>query len=299
MVDFATLPIPVVPYTSARKPRIGMSMTLLSEMRTKPCLTMATAPHRLAFHQVMLIGEGTGDCTIDSTRYRCRAGSLLWIRPNQVIQFAPAPDMEARIVTFTETFPLRLRTHMGLLDDVLRPSHWQLRDDALATFGGVLDMLQEEFDRPDQWLGEDILKHLLTVTLLHIIQICRTHDRDPALSDSSSPENGELFLRFRRELENRRRGLHQGSDRRARRSGGQAPAGPHGSTRGHYRPPARVHRSHELRQVLRTTGEYDTGRVQARRRYVELASTRTQTKLPFHPPEERLSSFQRGDKTVT
>ena len=205
MVDFATLPIPVVPFTPARRPCIGMAMTSLSEVRRKHCLTMATAPHRLAFHQVMLIGEGTGDCTIDSTRYPCRAGSLLWIRPNQVIQFAPAPDMEARIVRFTETFPLRLRAHMGLLDDVLRPSHWQLRDDALAALRRVLDMLQEEFDRPDQGLGEDILKHLLTVTLLHIIQICRTHDRDLALSDSPAPENGELFLRFRRELETRYR----------------------------------------------------------------------------------------------
>ncbi|MEU6228184.1 helix-turn-helix transcriptional regulator [Streptomyces sp. NPDC047042] len=201
MVDFATLPIPVVPYTPACRPGIGLAMTSLSELRRRHCSDVPTTPHRLAFHQVTLVGAGTGEITIDSTRYPCRAGSLLWIRPNQVIQFAPGPDMDARMVMFTETFPLRLRAHMGMLDDVLRPSHWQLHDDQLATFERVLDMLQEEFERPDQGLGEDILKHLLAVTLLHIDQICRSQGRGLARQESPSHENGELFLRFRRELE--------------------------------------------------------------------------------------------------
>ncbi|MDW4904122.1 helix-turn-helix transcriptional regulator [Streptomyces sp. ADMS] len=191
----------MVPYTPTLRPGIGLAMTSLSEVRMKLCLNSTTVPHRLAFHQLMLVGEGTGDFTIDSVRYPCRAGSLLWIRPNQVIQFAVASDMEARLVMFTETFPLRLRAHMEMLDDVLRPCHWQLCDDDLDTFGRVLDLMQEEFERPDQGLGEDILKHLLAVTLLHIDQMCRGHDRDPARSDTPSGENGELFVRFRRELE--------------------------------------------------------------------------------------------------
>ncbi|WP_329267203.1 AraC family transcriptional regulator [Streptomyces sp. NBC_01451] len=178
-----------------------MAVTSLSEVRTKVCLDFATAPHRFAYHQIMLVGSGTGDFTIDSTHYSCTVGSLLWIRPNQVIQFASATNMEARLVMFTETFPLRLRAHLGMLDDVLRPCHWQLRDDELATFRRVLALMQEEFERPDQGLGEDILKHLLAVTLMHIDQMCRGQHTDRSTAEAPTGENGELFLRFRRELE--------------------------------------------------------------------------------------------------
>ncbi|WP_239148770.1 helix-turn-helix transcriptional regulator [Streptomyces sp. SID12501] len=178
-----------------------MAMTSLSEVRAQVSRSFAAAPHRLAYHQIMLVRSGTGDFTIDSTRYPCRVGSLLWIRPNQVIQFAPATNMEAHLVMFTETFPLRLRAHMGMLDDVLRPCHWQLRDDELAAFGRVLALMQEEFERPDQGLGEDILKHLLAVTLMHIDQMCRSQRKDQREADTPTGENGELFLRFRRELE--------------------------------------------------------------------------------------------------
>ncbi|WP_105974291.1 helix-turn-helix domain-containing protein [Streptomyces geranii] len=201
MVDFASLAIPVIPFSPVRRPGTGIVVASLSEVREKACLDLATAPHRLAFHLVMLVREGTGDLAIDSTCYPCRAGSLVWIRPNQVIQFALAADMEARVVMFTETFPLHLRAHMGMLDDVLRPSCWQLRDDEPTTFERVLDLLYEESERPDQGLGEDILKHLLAVVLLRIDQVCRTHHRSQARNGSPSGENGELFVRFRDELE--------------------------------------------------------------------------------------------------
>ncbi|WP_229695544.1 AraC family transcriptional regulator [Streptomyces lacrimifluminis] len=176
-------------------------MTSLGEVRAKVRMDFTTAPHRLDYHQIMLVESGTGDFTIDSTRYSCRAGSLLWIRPNQVIQFASATNMDAHLVMFTETFPLRLRAQMGMLDDVLRPCHWQLGDDELAGFQRVLALIQEEFGRPDQGLGEDILKHLLAVALMHIDQLCRSQRKDHRETDTPSGENGELFLRFRRELE--------------------------------------------------------------------------------------------------
>ncbi|WP_330285785.1 AraC family transcriptional regulator [Streptomyces sp. NBC_00576] len=178
-----------------------MAVTSLSEARARIPMDFAIAPHRLAYHQIMLVGSGTGDFTIDSTRYPCQAGSLLWIRPNQVIQFAAATNMEANLVMFTETFPLQLRAHLGVVDDVLRPCHWQLRDDELTAFRRVLALIQDEFERPDQGLGEDILKHLLAVALMHIGQICRSQRNDHREADTPSGENGELFLRFRRELE--------------------------------------------------------------------------------------------------
>lgn len=200
MVDFGSLSIPVLPYTPVCRPGVGMQMTTLGEMIKYVALELLATPHRLDFHQIMLVTEGTGSYAIDSCHFPCHVGTLLWTRPNQVVQSLPGPGMDAEIIMFTEEFPLRMSARMGMLDDVLRPSHWQLSLHELRSFRRVVDLLHVEFRRPDDGLGEELLKHLLAVTLLRIDQMCRLRHKDtaaPALSD----KNGELFLRFRRELD--------------------------------------------------------------------------------------------------
>ncbi|HEY8985546.1 MAG TPA: helix-turn-helix transcriptional regulator [Streptomyces sp.] len=198
MVDFASLEIPVVPFAPLCRPHLGLALTTLRELRTFGDSEFMAAPHRLDFHQILLVTEGSGTYSIDSDRFVCRPGTLSWTRPNQVITFSPEPDMDAEVILFKESFPLRMSAHMAMLDDVLRPSHWQLRKDELVAFQRVLDVLEEEFTRPDQGLGEELLKHLLAVALLHLDQMCRQrHDEMSAFSG----DHGELFLRFRRELD--------------------------------------------------------------------------------------------------
>lgn len=198
MVDFASLPIPVVPYSPVCRPGLGIAVATLREVHDLAPPGLLASPHRLAFHQVVLVTRGTGSYSIDSTRFPCRPGTLLWTRPNQVIQSLPAGDMDADIVMFTETFPLRLSGPMSMLDDVLRPSHWQLSMAELTAFQRVLSLLQEEFRRPDEGLGEELLKHLLAVVLLHIDEVCRRHKDFAAVACG---ESGELFVRFRHQLD--------------------------------------------------------------------------------------------------
>jgi AraC-like DNA-binding protein len=198
MVDFASLPIPVVPYRPVCRPGLGIAATTLDELLACAPRGFVAAPHRLEFHQIMLVRQGTGTYTADSTQFDCRPGTLVWTRPNQVIQLCPDAGMNADVIMFETAFPLRMGAHMQMLDDVLRPSHWQLQDDELSALQRVLSLLREEFERPDQGLGVELLKHLLAVVLLHIDQMCRRrHDADLAVSG----DNGELFLRFRQELD--------------------------------------------------------------------------------------------------
>ncbi|WP_369167399.1 AraC family transcriptional regulator [Streptomyces sp. R28] len=202
MVDFASLPIPVVPYTPVCRPGIGIAVTSYRELLTWSSKEFLAAPHRVEFHQILLVDEGSGTFSVDSTRFECGPGSLLWIRPNQVIQSAPQPDLEADLVLFTEAFPLRMNAFMGMLDDVLRPSHWRLKEAERADLGRVLDLMRDEFRRGDRRLGEDLLKHLLAVFVLTIDQICRSQraSDDHAQVDLDNGW-GELFLRFRQELD--------------------------------------------------------------------------------------------------
>ena len=198
MVDFASLAIPVVPFTPICRPGLGLALTSLGALRAFGSRELFASPHRLDFHKILLVTEGTGSYSIDSDRFTVGPGTLLWTRPNQVIHYSPEPDMDATIIMFTESFPSQMSARMGMLDDVLRPSHWRLRDTELVAFRRVLGVLEEEFERPDQGHGEELLQHLLAVVLLHIDQMCRLRHKDSA---AVSGENGELFLRFRQELD--------------------------------------------------------------------------------------------------
>ncbi|MFF4503133.1 AraC family transcriptional regulator [Streptomyces sp. NPDC001401] len=189
-----------MPYRPVCRPGLAIAVASLCGLRGMGDMDFLASPHRLDFHQIVLVTAGRGTYEIDSTPLECQAGTLLWTRPSQVIRSCPQPDMEADIIMFTEAFPLQMSAHMGMLDDALRPSHWQLCPVELSAFQRVLSVLREEFERPDQGLGEELLKHLLAVVLLHIDQLCRSRHHEVAASTLST-EQSELFLRFRRELD--------------------------------------------------------------------------------------------------
>ncbi|WP_234330088.1 AraC family transcriptional regulator [Streptomyces viridochromogenes] len=192
--------VPVLPFAPVCRAGLGIAVATLREVYDLTPPDLLASPHRLDFHQVALVTQGTGSFSIDSTRVPCRPGTLLWTRPNQVIQSFPRPGMDADLIMFTETFPLRMSAHMSMLDDVLRPSHWQLSGSELIALQRVLNLLQEEFQRPDRGLAEELLKHLLAVALLHIDQMCRRHHQE-ASAVTPGGESGDLFVKFRRELD--------------------------------------------------------------------------------------------------
>lgn len=199
MVDFASPPIPVVPYrpVSGSGPAIVMmSFQGLAERVPREVLA---SPHRLGFHKILLVEEGTATFSVDSTRIEGRPGSLLWIRPNQVVQMVLHPGMKGDLIMFSEVFPLSISTAVGSLDDALRPAYWQLQETEQARLGRVFDLLREELGRPEEQIEEPMLKHLLAVVVLTIHRICQ--DR---CEDRCCPEDHvwtELVLRFRQELD--------------------------------------------------------------------------------------------------
>ncbi|MEV5438956.1 helix-turn-helix transcriptional regulator [Streptomyces sp. NPDC052682] len=202
MVDFASLPIRVLPYVPVCRPGLGLTLTTLSDLRERYG-GLPDTPYRLDFHQIMLVEEGTGTLAVDSRTYHCRPGTVTWTRPNQVLHFLPRPDMEATLILFTETFPPRLDSRLEMLDDVLRPCHWQLSYVELVAFRRVVSLLRDEFEGPDRGQGGDLLRHLLAVVLLHIDQVCSWHHGggQDVPSAARTIAGDDLFLRFRRELD--------------------------------------------------------------------------------------------------
>ncbi|MFF7049851.1 helix-turn-helix domain-containing protein [Streptomyces griseorubiginosus] len=201
MVDFARLPIPVVPYTPVCRSGSGISVMSLEDLLEKVPQTLLSSPHRLGFHEILLVTEGTGIFSVDSSRIECRPGSLLWLRPNQIVRYAPQPGMKGEVILFTEAFPLPMQATVGTLDDVLRPSFWQLEEPEMGQLGRVLDLLREEFRCPERMMGEHVLQHLLSVVLLTVTRVCRSRQERRLPQEEIDHRELELFQRFRQDLD--------------------------------------------------------------------------------------------------
>ncbi|KUO22607.1 helix-turn-helix domain-containing protein [Streptomyces dysideae] len=204
MVNFASAPIPVFPYALICRD-LELAVTTFSTVRKHAPLDLMASPHRIDFHQIALVTEGSGELSADFTPFGLRPGTLFWTRPSQVLEFRVAPDLEASVILFTETFPLPLGGTLEMLDDALRPTFWQLSGTEVATFQPIVSLLREEFGRPDPGLGDDLLRHLLAVLLLRIDQLCRWRHALRADGGGVPREHGHesmtLVRRFRRELE--------------------------------------------------------------------------------------------------
>ncbi|WP_093622961.1 helix-turn-helix domain-containing protein [Streptomyces sp. 3213.3] len=152
--------------------------------------------HRVDFHTITLITEGTGEHTVDFVSYPCRPGTLLWIRPGQVQHFGRPGTMNGPHLLFTPAFPSRLASTVRLIDEWYGPACWQLgagRD--YAAVSTLVGQLRSEFTRPGGTASPEILQLLLATALLHIGRL----PRHGAHADPHA--GGQTYTRFRTELE--------------------------------------------------------------------------------------------------
>ncbi|MEU1184331.1 helix-turn-helix transcriptional regulator [Streptomyces sp. NPDC005820] len=174
--------------------------------------------HRLDFHHLALVHDGTGTHMIDFVDHPCRPGTLLHVRPGQVQRLPTGPDggpadLDATIVLFTPDFPPRLPATVRVTDDPFGPASWQLRPEDHDRFRRALaDLAAEYAGLPDQErdITRELLRQLLAGILLRIARL-------PA--PDGSQEKGatqEPYRLFQHELERSFAVLRQAHDYAAR-----------------------------------------------------------------------------------
>ena len=152
--------------------------------------------HRVDFHTLTLITEGSGEHAVDFVTYPCRPGTLLWVRPGQVQSFLRPGTANGTHVLFTPTFPPHTSTADRLVSEWYGPVCRQLgASPAYAVLSTLMGQLKAEYGRPAQEVSAEILRLLLATVLLQI-------DRLPHPEGGTDLEaGGEVYARFRAELE--------------------------------------------------------------------------------------------------
>ncbi|MGW8375172.1 SH3 domain-containing protein [Streptomyces sp. ODS28] len=106
-------------------------------------------PQRLDFHLLLFDTGGEGAHMIDFVGHDCRPATVLWVRPDQVHRYSPAPQLRARLVMFTPDFPPRLPLR-ALLDDPYGSSHWEPEAPARAELATLTEALLSAHDHHEE-----------------------------------------------------------------------------------------------------------------------------------------------------
>lgn len=194
MVGFGHSSIADVPY--ARRPALGLETLRLREAYQRTNAPVGQ-PHRVPVHLLALVTAGRSAFAVDFASYPCRPGSLLWVRPGQMLTLPP-PKLDATLVLFEPDFP---HQPDGGSDARWETSgtYWQpAGEDEEAIVDGISQL---EIDYQRVLTGEqiplDVLRHHLAALLLRVARL--EPEGGPGLREADS----EVFVRFRREIESR------------------------------------------------------------------------------------------------
>jgi AraC-like DNA-binding protein len=167
----------------------GVGTVTLRELSGHPNLTAA---RRSDHHVLVLVTVGHGQHEIDFRSYPCRPGTLLWVRPGQVIRFGGGAGLDAIVVCWEPAAVAEVADDPGLLDGALGPAFWQLvGEDEDAVINEVSQLVVDCQRHRSGTLAAGLLRHQLAVLLLRIALL---PGRGPA-------ERNDAYVRFRIEVD--------------------------------------------------------------------------------------------------
>ncbi|MEV7732851.1 helix-turn-helix transcriptional regulator [Streptomyces sp. NPDC088921] len=189
-------PIPGFGFNPPTAPVSGLEITDLRTLHDRMRQGGLERVHRVAFHTLTLITEGSGEHTVDFVTYPCRPGTLLWIRPGQVQRFGRRGTMNGTHLLFTPAFPPHFPSSDRLINEWYGPTCRQLTTGPdHAVLSTLVGQIRAEFTRRDGAVSQEILQLQLATLLLQI-------DRLPHHDKRDDPQaGGEIYARFRIELE--------------------------------------------------------------------------------------------------
>jgi AraC family transcriptional regulator, transcriptional activator of pobA len=164
---------------------------------------IASNPHRLYFHQIVLLMEGEGSLHIDSGKNKMLPGSLIASSAGQVEYFESCKDVNGFIVIFSEKYinkypeDLKWINSLSLFNQTETPQIMNLNDTECIELMLFIKKMEIELKRENDFAREEILYSLLKTTVLTAERFNRIR-----LNESVKGE-GELnyYIEFRNKME--------------------------------------------------------------------------------------------------
>ena len=183
---------------------VGIEMFSLESLRSRLASLgfNAELPHRIKFHILIYIQEGTGTHFIDFKHYSFRAGSFISINKNQVHSFEFINELRGYMVLFTDEFKDSVRSNIRLPN--LFSTHAGAHQAPVLTVSNGLKKSSELLLGEIENLTDDETRDpLLTQLLFSALLLKVYHDRPTIISSDITEVRAAKFLKFLSLIEQR------------------------------------------------------------------------------------------------
>ncbi len=104
---YSPMKIPKIKFTPKNHKDIGIEIIELSEIYKRSSaegLSFMAKPHRIKFHNLLYITQGSGTHFIDFNTYSVQEGSVVFINKNQIHAFDLINKPQGKVIAFTDEF---------------------------------------------------------------------------------------------------------------------------------------------------------------------------------------------------
>lgn len=180
---------------------VGVEVLTYRELARRAPVEVLTQPHRIDFHQLILVRNATLTATVDFGEVSCVPGTLLHVRPGQVQRLPVGArgevpgHLEADMVLFTPAFPPQSPQLASVVNDPFGQAAFALPPDDADAMGRLIEELRAESRQLEQEASDvtlEVVRYLLAAILLRVARLGTLGERSAS---------GAHFHRFRRELE--------------------------------------------------------------------------------------------------
>ena len=173
--------IPRISFLKKQKPELEFEILSISSLfsRNDKLKSPVNIPHRVDFYIIMFITQGAGIHCVDLKPCKFKKGSILFISKGQVQSFDVRSGTDGFLIVFTDDFLLKNLIHSDILS-FYRLYNYHLHEPVIQPeeagneFRNIINEIDHEYQQPDNFAKEDILRLLLKLLLLKAERIKRT-----------------------------------------------------------------------------------------------------------------------------
>ncbi|MGI2171454.1 AraC family transcriptional regulator [Shewanella sp. MF05960] len=189
--------IPNIGFNHEKTKQAELEIIELSNLYCRPNMEHdPQAPHRVSFFMLIYIKQGEGKHYVDFTGYDFKAGSLIFVQPDQVHSFDFSHQPQGKVLLFTQAFLDKVHANMRLPN--YTPTHLNQQHNPLLQLDNVNhartetlinEILTESTIEPSEPLIVMYLFSALAL-LLHRLRPALSHDN---LSTDQSLKLSKFF----------------------------------------------------------------------------------------------------------
>jgi len=166
------------------------------------------SPHVHSFYEILWFQEGSGIHTVDFAEYEVRPNTIFFLSPGQVHHFDNAVNYRGVSIKMCTDFMknesnLFLKYNVFYSHDTL--PYYSIDAATARTLSALVDEMEAESTRSDQFGNTEILQSLLRIFLVNIQRHGLQNGQKPL---SSLKPSHQLFIAFRRLVEKEHRRMH-------------------------------------------------------------------------------------------